>query len=285
MSFRLADQTDIPGLEGFLATHIQTSMFPLANLRDYGLGSTEPRGLRFWLRGSGTAISAAYGQTNEGVAMPQLPNATAADWAELRELGCGGSLIGALGDAGQVRAMLAAWDLTDRPVTLDVNEPGFALALADLTISAIPEGSILAPLDQAPRDLLISWRAAYHTETLGTPMAEARENAARDIDTYIRRGTHRVLLVHEAPAAMTGFNAIVGDTVQIGGVYTPPAARGRGLARRAVALHLDEARRTGKHRAVLFAASDAASRVYTAIGFQPAGQFAMVHFRKTGTVA
>ena len=77
---------------------------------------------------------------------------------------------------------------------------------------------------------------------------------------------------------MTGLNAELPEAVQVGGVYTPPGMRGRGYARAAVALHLDQARRTGIPRAVLFAASDAAARAYTAIGFRPAGRMAMILF-------
>jgi predicted GNAT family acetyltransferase len=73
--------------------------------------------------------------------------------------------------------------------------------------------------------------------------------------------------------------------VQVGGIYTPPALRGRGLARAAVALHLAEARNTGVSRAVLFAASPAAARAYTAIGFQPNGSFALVLFAAPVTIA
>jgi predicted GNAT family acetyltransferase len=74
---------------------------------------------------------------------------------------------------------------------------------------------------------------------------------------------------------MTGFNATLPEIVQIGGVYTPADLRGRGYARRAVALHLAEARGKGTARAVLFAANDAAARAYRAIGFQPAVPFTL----------
>ena len=66
------------------------------------------------------------------------------------------------------------------------------------------------------------------------------------------------------------------EAVQIGGVYTPPALRRKGLARRAVALHLAEARAQGSEMAVLFAASDNASRAYEAIGFERRGDYAVL---------
>ena len=74
---------------------------------------------------------------------------------------------------------------------------------------------------------------------------------------------------------MTGFNAVLPEHVQVGGVYTPPEGRNRGYARRAVAIHLAEARASGVRHAVLFAASAAAARAYEAIGFQRDGSFAL----------
>ena len=67
-------------------------------------------------------------------------------------------------------------------------------------------------------------------------------------------------------------------------VYTPPALRGRGHAKAAVALHLAEARDAGVGRAVLFAASEAAARAYLGIGFQPSLEFALVLLTDPATV-
>jgi predicted GNAT family acetyltransferase len=159
----------------------------------------------------------------------------------------------------------------------DEDEPAFALDLDHLRIPDLP-GASLTPAMATHRPLLVDWRTAYHCETLGTPAAEAANFAATDIDRMIDRGNHRLLLVDNQPVALTGFNATLPQIVQVGGVYTPPALRGRGFARVAVALHLAEARKSGVTRAVLFAASRAAARAYTSIGFQPNGSFALVLF-------
>ena len=81
-----------------------------------------------------------------------------------------------------------------------------------------------------------------------------------------------------APVAKTGFNAVLPDMVQVGAVYTPPDLRGRGYARRAVALHLAQARDLGVQRAILFSANAAASRAYEAIGFQRVGAYRVALF-------
>ena len=84
---------------------------------------------------------------------------------------------------------------------------------------------------------------------------------------------------------MTGFNSQFEDVVQIGGVYTPPEKRGRGHARRALAMHLAEARSKGATQAVLFAANAAAARAYEAVGFQRASDFALVMFSEAQKIS
>ena len=49
-------------------------------------------------------------------------------------------------------------------------------------------------------------------------------------------------------------------------------------ARRAVALHLQEARDKGATRAILFAANEAAARAYESIGFERNGTFSLMMF-------
>jgi predicted GNAT family acetyltransferase len=110
---------------------------------------------------------------------------------------------------------------------------------------------------------------------LGSFGPEARAKAEVDIASYMAQDSHRLLLHEGRPVALTGFNATLPGMVQIGGVYTPAPLRGRGYARRAVALHLAEAHAKGATRAVLFAASDAAARAYQAIGFRGAQDFTL----------
>lgn len=72
---------------------------------------------------------------------------------------------------------------------------------------------------------------------------------------------------------MAGINARLPDIVQIGGVYTPPEARGRGHARRALAGLLRWCREAGVRRSVLFAYSTQAARAYEALGYKRVGDY------------
>ncbi len=274
--WRAAQERDIPQITAFLSRHIQTSMFPLANLRDFGLNGRQPRSLVAWV--SHDDLRAVFAITNEGMVLPQCPDCTDAELRAAIDLIRGRKLFGIAAEAGQARRImhLAGWE--DRPATLNSDEPGFQLNLDDLVVPD-PTGAQLVPLGEVDRDVTEGWRRHYLVEAMDFDPDRARVQAAQDWDAYCQRDSHRVLVVNGQPVAMTGFNARLPGIVQIGGVYTPPELRGRGYARLAVAMHLLQAKETGVTQSVLFAASDAAARAYIGIGFRPAGQFSLVLFK------
>ena len=275
---RAAGPVDCGLIEAFSLAHIDISMFLITNLRNHGLAadgfaSDHINASRIWVVGPGVAGVVAV--TRRGMVMATLP-----DGGDLRglEAALAGSVIGgAVGEAVAARQVLAALGLAGQPVRRDADEPGFALYLTDLQVPDTA-GMQLIRAEPPYRDLLVAWRSAYCREVMGAGVEDALVTAKRDIETYIAAGSHRVLLRGDVPVAMTGFNAALPEIVQIGGVYVPPALRKQGLARRAVALHLLEARMRGVSRAVLFAANDAAARAYRAIGFQRKGTMALVLF-------
>ena len=282
MTWQLAQETDLSRIDSFLSQHIQTSMFPLANLRDFGLCGTHPRSLNAWTLGS--PLRAVFAITNEGMILLQCPDCSDTELAAAIDLIRGRALFGIAAEATQARRImqLAGWE--GRPATLNSDEPGFSLALDRLQIPDF-SGADLMPLTDVDRSVLEDWRECYLIEAMDFDAVRAQTQARKDIKTYIERDSHRVLLHNGLPVSMTGFNARLPEVVQIGGVYTPPDLRGRGYARLAVALHLVEARDAGVSRAVLFAASDAAARAYISIGFQPAGQYSLILFKNPEDVA
>ena len=82
----------------------------------------------------------------------------------------------------------------------------------------------------------------------------------------------RVLTDGPQAPSMTGVNAVTAQVVQVGGVCTPPGRRGRGHARRAVALH------PAQSRAPLFSADPAAIAADRAIGFRRVGDRTLCRF-------
>ncbi len=271
----LATQADRPAIEAFLTAHIATSMFPLSNLRRYGMAGGHARAVRFWCRWEAGALTDVLTVTEEGAVFPQCPTGP---WGEARVVLAGSHVKGILGDGAQVAGLRAALGLTQKG-GLDEDEPLYQLALADLTLPDVA-GLALVPIADAPRKLVIGWRRAYLEEVLPMPGEDFQMTAVKDITGYIENDSHRVLCQRDEPLAMTGFNAVLSDAVQIGGVYTPPDLRSRGLARAAVALHLAEARDAGVQHAVLFAASPQACKAYEAIGFKRTGTFTILMYEQ-----
>ena len=273
---RRCTNADVSALEAFLMDHIATSMFPLMNLRRFGPeGGAHHRAMRYWCAEGPDGIVGILAHATTGTVMMQWPEAP--DWGAAREVLDGQEIDGAMGASGQVRAVLAALTLADAPKRLDEDEELLALNLTDLLLPDAG-GLNLVPLDRSFAEAMLPWRIDYQIGLLGTDPDEVEEIAARDIADWIEAGSHRVLIEGDQPVSMTGFNAALDDIVQIGGVYTPPELRGRGYARRAVALHLAEARENGARRAILFSSSDAALRAYAAIGFRHIGSYSLVFF-------
>ncbi|WP_299813947.1 GNAT family N-acetyltransferase [uncultured Jannaschia sp.] len=256
---------DRPAIEALLRTRPTAAMFALSNLRDHPDGSAHPNATAFW-GDAAPPRRAVLGLTNRGMVLPFDTDPEAAATV-LR----GRSITGFAGPSGVVRPLMRALGLEGPAAGHDADEPQFQLDLAALRI---PDGDgTLAPLSR-DRDRAIAWRQDYNQELGLGPDAEAR--AAADVDGWLRADSHRFLLMAGVPVAMTGFNARLPDIVQVGGVYVPPERRRRGLARRAVALHLAEARAAGVGQATLFAASEAAAACYRGLGFARIGDYALV---------
>lgn len=262
--------SELPAAIAALDLVAEGPVFLQSNLARYGLASDAPRSVHLWANASRTAF---VGLTVAGILMPQMRHAGPDDWAALPQILAGHEVLGINGAAAQVATCLARLDLpTPR---LDRTEPCLALPLRDLRMPA-HEGLELRPVAAADMDLVTGWRAAYRSETSGEAPAEARAAARAELPLWLAEDGLRLLWRDGRAVAMTGLNARAGGCVQVGGVYTPPALRGQGLARAAVALHLAELRADGAGRAFLFAASAGAERAYRAIGFQPAGSMRMV---------
>lgn len=269
---REAGPDDISAIQAFLTARRDQAMFPLASLRDHGLtkgdfASPLDHALRIWLVG-GSVIAL----TRAGNLLPYLDGTP--DLSGLPVALDGQTLSGVISPAASARPVIAALGLDRLPTATNRDEPGFALDLADLALPDRP-GTVLRPLMAADLALATDWREAYLSEVMGGAGPGARAKAKADIASYLAKDSHRLLLHHGTPVALTGFNATLPEIVQIGGVYTPPDLRGKGYARRAVTLHLAEARQKGATRAVLFAANDAAASAYSAIGFQSAQPFTL----------
>ena len=261
---------DLAKVDAFLSAHVTCAMFPLTNLRQHGLSGDDPQAQDLWLSRQDGQVSDVLALTRAGLVLPVLPSATYDIAARVL---AGRTVSGIIGRQDWARGMAQACGLRGS-YTLNRDEPHFALDLRDLIL---PQGlGQIVPLAQAPEDTIKSWIHAYMIEALDTPKAQADIEVVTRYDRYVTANSHVVLMEGPRPLAMCGFNARLPQIVQVGGVYTPPALRGRGHARRAIGQHLDQARAAGVQRAVLFSASEQASNTYRALGFSQIGQWTLL---------
>lgn len=267
-----ATPADAAEVAAFLTPQAPFAMFALNNLAQYGMQGGHDLAVRFWLRRAAGHITDVMTVCENGMALPFLPTG---DFAAAMDAIGDLALIGIIGPRAHVRGCLAQ-GFAQAPRRLDHDEPHFLLQLDRLTV---PDGpGAIYPLAEAPAAVIKGWMHDYEVRSLGTPADKASGVVAASYDRYVASGRYRVLMDGAMPLAMTGFNAQVTDIVQVGGVYTPPELRGRGLARRAVGLHLAQAAGQGITRATLFSGSDMATRAYRAIGFEQIGDWTLLFF-------
>jgi uncharacterized protein len=279
-TIRIVHPGDQPALEVFLQQRLQTSLFLLSNMRQAGLVDT---GQSF----EGTYAAAFEDETVAGVAalfwngslIYQAPKYLPALQEAVR-IATDRPIKTLLGPADQVAAGL---DALGASVRVHVDDPQvlFGLRLADL---AVPEllrtGAVHARvLTAADTPVLARWRAASRMESFLEPDTPELWAEARDsVERYLASQRQWVLEAGGKLVSTCTFNAEIREVVQVGGVYTPPEARGSGYARAVVAAALLDARAEGAGDAILFTDDDnqAAQKAYRAIGFRPIGDYRIV---------
>lgn len=272
--------SELPFALSQLDLHAEGPIFLQSNLRNYGLAGDAPNSVRLWRNADWTGF---VGVTVSGMIEPQMRDASDRDWQSLASAMAGVQLSEIIGEANQAIRLRDELRLSHVPLTLNDNEPSFGLDLANLVMPDC-DGLVLRPLQCKDRQLLLAWRAAYRIDILGDTAEMAKSAAGPEVEEMLSVNSHRILWQGGEQVSMAGINAHIPGQVQIGGVYTPPEWRGRGFARRAVALLLDEKRSEGIMRAFLFAASEQAARAYIALGFQPEGRVRMIFFKDKVTI-
>jgi len=284
---RILNDQDRPELDAFLLRHADSSMILRGNLQ---LAGVVDRGHRFQgpyagaFDGAGVlrAVAAHYQLGNLFAAADDEPALDAAVQAavaaSLRPV------KGLIGLRALVRRARSVLGLEAAPVQIETDEGLYGVDLATLRVPALlSDPSVeLRALRPDDRELVVGWLRAYEIETLhAEDSEELGAQVQRRFEAKLADGL-RCLLTHRGVAcATTGFNAILPDRVQVGGVFTPPAARRRGYARAVVAGSLLDARERGVARAILFTQETnlAAITAYRALGFERIGDFNLTLFR------
>lgn len=274
-ALRRAGPADVQRIEAFLANHSDTSMYLRSNLMVHGLEPSEAaHATQMFVHTHRGSVQGVLGLTTSGYLLAQLP-VPDIDLSPARTFWHGRRVVGMTGIPAQVDRVLLAMGLANEPMKLDRLEPLYALDLAALS-GKLDRVRTPTAVDTS---LLDEWFETYRGDT---GLAGMEEDKRADALTRTRRAVEtaglRLLDIDGQTVAMTAFNAEIGDTVHVSGVFVPRNLRNRGYGRRVVAAHLAEAYARGIQRAILFAASQAAARAYEGIGFQRIGTYRVTLF-------
>ena len=272
---------DLPALQSFLEQHRASSMFLRSNLLQGGLiyGGLHYQGQYVGCFEDDVLTDVAAHYWNDTVVLqaPQRP----LDVAQAVVQNSGRTVTGVLGSWSQVKIVEPQLDLDRSRLGKVVPEHLYALDLAKLSVpNELAEGQVhhrLARKDDLV--VLVAWRRVYDRITMGFPEHAISDERNTDMLAGMIED-HRlwVLVNGDEPVAMSGFSAMLPDTVQVGGVFTPEQHRGQGYARSVVAASLLEARNAGATEALLFTEMDnhPAQKAYEALGFVNVGDYGMV---------
>ena len=280
-TLRVLQAGDEPALEAFLSGHADSSMFLRANARAAGLvDHGRPLEATYIAAFEGDRITAVAAHCWNGNILVQAPRQLN-DVVRAAVARSGRAVAGLLGPWEQVVAARQALGLEHAPTAPTGRDELFSLTLSNLIV---PEPLRARRVtcrrsDAADLDLLVAWRVAFNVESLGhTDGPDLRARSREDVTRTHEAGSIWMLLAGSEPVSCSAFNSRLPDMVQIGGVWTPPALRGRGYARSVVAGSLLDARRDGVTRAVLFAEDPAAKRAYLPLGFRVVGDYGLILF-------
>jgi ribosomal protein S18 acetylase RimI-like enzyme len=286
---------DEKALLAFLEASYETSMTMIGNLI---VGGLEDRGeahqATYVAAYEGSEIAAALAHLWNGMLLPQAPDHLAPLLiAVMTETGR--FVRGATGPAAQVERILALLGLPRAPcpdVLIDERQGLFRLDLTGRARWRRPadpggERDEVGPAwlaEQRDVEELVRARVAFMVETLGrTDDDELRGECLASVRLHLEERT--LWIVEEAGdvLAMSAFLTALPEAVLMGGVYTRPSRRGRGLARRALEASLDAARRRGVRSALLSVADTNAPavRLYESLGFRRVDDFHTYLLRAT----
>jgi predicted GNAT family acetyltransferase len=281
---RNVDIEDLARVRDFLEAHVETSLFLLSNLALFG-----PRLGDHWNSGNYRLVEedgqivAVFCLTRRGNVLVQAGGRS--DLADSILEACESEAIEVRGVAGEWSTAEAIWSLLRADPWF---EPGqgtrdvlYRLALDDDTVaeqSALPEGLTVRALEGGDFERWERLNTAYLAELhLPLPVVDEAHEAE-----FARRARARWwwgAFMGPELAATVALNAAYGVVGQVGGVYTRPADRRKGVARAAMRLLVKDASEYHHfEKLILFTGEDnqGARALYESLGFESAGAFGLL---------
>lgn len=274
---------DLGRVRGFLEAHVETSLFLLSNLALFG-----PRMGEHWNSGDyrlveeADRVVAVFCVTRRGNLLVQAGGR--ADLASSILEACQADAAEVCGVAAEWPTAEALWDLLRRDPRFEPG-PGARDVLYRLSLTGDTKPAAVLPRGLTVRALgagdFKQWErlnTAYLAELhLPLPVVDALHEAE-----FARRARARWWwggFVGSQLAATVALNAAYGEVGQVGGVYTRPADRRKGLARAALRLLIEDSTdHHGFERLILFTGEDnhGARRLYESLGFEAGGAFGLL---------
>jgi predicted GNAT family acetyltransferase len=293
---RILDASNHAALERFLLMHRESSMILLGNLGSAGLHDDGQRySATYCALFNGEEICAVAAHYWNGLVLLQAPT-QALELAKAAVQASGRAFNGVIGPANQVAEIkaglhelahaageLAVGRELQHPM-LDSVEKLYSLQIDKLHVpQSLRSGELGVRLMRwQDVELMTDWRVGYTVALINEEDTPALREKSREAVEQCHSDQRMWILEAEGQAvACSDFNASLEDTVQVGGVWTPPALRGRGYARAVVAGSLLAARSRGVEQAVLFTGVDnvPAQKAYEAIGFHQIGFYHLLLFK------
>ena len=273
ITIRLARPGDEAALLDFLCRHADSSLYLRYFLAQGGLvDDGKPLQGAYATAFEGVHVVGVAMHNWQGAVFLQAPD-HAADLAKAVVEASGRPLFAVVGPYLQVEEVHRG--LGKDPESDLAKDGLFALNIGDMIGPDLGAASSLCRVAEAgDLALLLVWRFRYELESTGLPDTESTRDFSRHAITgHLDRGEAFILEVDGQPVSMCTRNARAAESIQIGGVWTPPEFRNRRYGRAVVAGVLREAARDGATRAVLFTDNPAAQRSYEALGFRHIGEY------------
>ena len=270
--------SDLERARAFLEAHRHASLLLLANLVLFGPRAGEhPNSGNYRCVVEDGRIVAVFSLTRRGNLLVQA--AGRADLAEDILEACDGEPFEVTGVIGDWPAAQALWSLVCQDPRFEPTHSHkdvlFSLDLAAAldTAGAVPDSGAVRALAADDFEQWAPLNAAYLAE-LGLPLQLTAEQRREEFETDARADRWWGAFEGARLISVAGLNAAYGRLAQVGGVYSCPAGRRKGLSR-AIMRKLMADSRQRFARLILFTGEDnvAARRLYESLGFQAEGEF------------
>lgn len=286
LNARILAPGDEAALTPFLEARSDSSLILRSNLATGGLTDRGAPSQGTWAGAfDGASLIGVVAHFWNGVLIHQAAEELVVPLGQMAARATGRPIKGLLGPWAQVAAARRGHGLEEAATGLRSKEELMALDLEALQVpSQLTSGEWVCRTGH-PEDFeaLVHLRAEFRLKAI---REKEHPGLRAECEAEVRRGLEArsffLLLDRGAPVSTCVYSGRMPDCVQIGGVWTPEALRGRGYARAVVAGALLHAQSEGVRRSVLFTGEQnhAALKSYRAIGYARIADYGIIYFRE-----